>query len=553
MTYTRICCPHCDQTFGQEVRFFGHLTDIHGISDHLALYLETHCNGNHPKCQCSSECPEKLPWAGWKKGFTSKYARGHNARVDSIYLDPKRQEEFAAKRIKGYEAGKYTVWNKGLNKSTDIRVAVSSEKISKTLRRGYESGDIIDWRLKDPERASAASEKISKTKKKKFASGEIVPWNLGLTKSISASLQRSSDSIKAHYFAHPESSPRRHTPEHVVTLIEDSKNFDLLDDPTCYRNKYQKLRMRCKTCGAVQLKNIMMLTSTPVCFSCAPKESRGQLEVYDFVKSLSPDALLSDRSLIAPQEVDILVPKSRLAVEYNGLYWHSTAVLTDKMYHERKRRSIAAAGHKFLMIFEDEWRDRRHLIEGMLRHRLQQPMEVLDARRLTVERLNSKVSSAFFNSSHLEGSTPCAVSHGLVDGSGRLVAAMSLRRPFHASRAAESLEVARSATLPGVSIRGWLGRLTAASRRAATELGARSLISYVDARVGDGASYLAAGWVLEKSPGSPRFWWTNYQDRFNRFKYKADRGRGMSQEQVASEAGVVEIWGCSNYVMRLDT
>lgn len=550
MAYERICCPRCDQTFGQEVRFFDHLTDIHSIADHLALYLETHHEGRHPTCQCSPQCPEKLPWVGWKKGFTSKYARGHNARVDSVYLNSKRQEEFAAKRTKGYEEGKYSVWNKGLSKETHDSLRAAAEKKSITLRHGYETGRYLPWQLGKTKEDCESLAAISSTKKAKYSSGEIRPWNEGFTKETHPSLAIVSKKV-AESYTRREMGHRLSSDDVARRINVFSDKFRLLSDPSEYKKRrIDRLRFQCVKCGAEQLKSLAMLEESPICFSCAPKESRGQLEIYNFVKSLTPDALLSDRSLITPQEVDIRIPSARLAVEYNGLYWHSTSNLPDKMYHEKKRRLITAAGHRFFMVFEDEWRDRRPLVEGMLRHRIRRPLEVLDARRLTVERLSSKASSAFFESTHLEGSTPSTLSHGLVDSDGRIVAAMSLRRPFHASRAAESLEVARSATLPGLSIRGWLGRLTSASKRAASELGARSLISYVDARVGDGGSYLAAGWTLEKSPGSPRFWWTNYQTRFNRFKYKADRSRGMTQEQVAAEAGVVEIWGCGNYVMR---
>jgi len=128
---------------------------------------------------------------------------------------------------------------------------------------------------------------------------------------------------------------------------------------------------------------------------------------------------------------------------------------------------------------------------------------------------------------------------------------MSLRKPFHASKAILSLEVARSACLPGITIRGWIGRLTSASLKKAKSLGFQSIISYVDARIGDGKSYLSAGWQLDSAPKGARFWWTDYNKRYNRFKYRADKLRDLTQEEVAKEAGVVEIWGCGNYTVTI--
>lgn len=276
------------------------------------------------------------------------------------------------------------------------------------------------------------------------------------------------------------------------------------------------------------------------------------LEVYDFIKTLASDAILSDRKLISPREIDILVPSIRLAIEYNGLYWHSAANIADKNYHEFKRRAVEQTGHKFLMIFEDEWRDKRSVVESMIGHRLNICLERLDARKLKIEEIDTKTAELFFEMSHLEGHARSSSCLGLVDGTGRIVAAMSLRRPFHASRAATHVEVARSACLPGVAIRGWIGRLTSASLKKVRSSGTASLVSYVDSRVGDGRSYLSSGWCLESSPKIPRFWWTDFHNRYNRFKYRANKSLGMSQTEVAAREGVVEIWGCSNYVMVID-
>lgn len=549
MAYERICCPKCELSFGQEAKFIEHLKTVHGVSDHLALYLSLHHGGTYPSCACSSDCKEKIAWAGWKKGFTSKYVRGHNARLDSTYLNPARQAEFAEKRKAGYADGRYSSWNTGLTKETDERVAAMSQKIGASIRAAYESGSLSDWRRGDPEKAAAAAQKISQTRKEKYASGELAPWNLGLTKGISEAVSRAADSIAQNYVENPHASAKRFTPQDIVEIVKSTDEFELLTDPAEYKNKYQKLSIRCKKCGSVQNKNVMMLRVTPVCFSCHPKESKGQLEVHEFVRSLSADAVLSDRQLIAPQEVDVWVPSAHLAIEYNGLYWHSSSVLKDKDYHEKKRKCVAATGNKFFMIYEDEWRDKRAIIEGMLRHRLGRPLEVLDARKLHVEELDSTAAKVFFDSSHLEGHVRCSYALGLVDGRGRVVAAMSIRHPFHKSVAATSMEVGRSATLPGVSVRGWIGKLTSAAAKKSSSTGTMSLMSYVDARVGDGGSYVAAGWELAKFPGAARFWWTDFHNRYNRFKYKANKEAGLSQAAVAEAAGVVEIYGCGNYVM----
>jgi hypothetical protein len=522
------------------------LTDEHDIENHLQHYLDIHFDGIHPTCSCNEACQEKLNWMGWKKGFTSKYIRGHNARVDSVYLNPDKQIEFAQKRSEGYKQGKYSVWNSGLTKQSSEKVATASAKISSSLKEGYVTGKITDWHSLDPEKSIQVAKKVSETKKRKYASGELIPWNLGLTKDVNNSLLKSSVSIKENYKNNLDASAKRLSPDEVESRINETGIFELLSNPSDYRNKYQKLRLRCKSCQSVQLKNMMMIEATPVCHVCHPKESKGQLEILDFVRSLDIDAISNDRSVISPLEIDVLVPSNRLAIEYNGLYWHSSARILDKNYHEKKRLAAVNAGYRFFGIYEDEWRDHRDIVEGMIRHRLGRCLEVYDARSLKIEEIDPTTSNHFFEKSHLEGFARCLVTFGLVDEKGKVYASMSLRKPFHASKSSR-LEVARSAMLPGISIRGWIGKLTKQSLKYSKDKG---LMTYVDSRVGGGAGYTSSKtWKLEKENTGPRFWWTDFENRFNRFKYKADKKNGLTQAEVALNAGVSEIWGCSNSLL----
>jgi len=74
------------------------------------------------------------------------------------------------------------------------------------------------------------------------------------------------------------------------------------------------------------------------------------------------------------------------------------------------------------------------------------------------------------------------------------------------------------------------------------------LVSYADLRHGSGESYIKAGFE-EHSHTDVRFWWSDKSKRFDRFKFKADRARNMTERNVAAEAGVVKIYGCRNRVL----
>ena len=551
MAYGRVRCPRCERDFGQEVRLLAHLTEEHGVTDHLGLFLELNHGSQHPTCGCSPGCDVRLPWAGWKKGFTSRYARGHNARLDSVYLDPDRQAAFVEKRIEGHRTGRNKAWNAGLTKETDARVAAQATNTSKALVAGYASGSIVDWHQKDPDKAIEANRKQAATKRRLFSSGELVPWNKGLTRETSPQMAAIARAISETMTSDANASARRFKlPELERLLAPVADKFVVLSDLKTYRNRHQLLQLRCLACGSEQQKGLQALLVTPTCFSCHPKESKGQLEVLEFVRSLAPDAVSCDREVIRPKEIDVYVPSRRFGIEYNGLYWHSKPVIDDDKYHQAKADACAAAGIRLLSLFEDEWRDRRPIVEGMIRHRLGSPVEKLHARKLALREIDPIERKRFLSSSHLEGDARCSVAFALVEpSSDRIVAAMSLRRPFHKKHDGW-IEVARSACLPGVSVSGWLGRLTLACLRWAGENEKLGLMTYVDGRVGGGSGYRAAGWTLDRSSTGPRFWWTDYVQRWDRFKFKADKARGLTQRDVAAEAGVVQVFGCSNSVWK---
>lgn len=549
MAYEKIRCPCCDALFAQEKRFVGHLKEVHGIDDDFTLFLKTFHAGVHPKCVCSGECESLLTWSGWKSGFTSKYARGHNARVYSIYNDPERRQSMVEKRRDGFKAGKYSVWNKGLDKGSSDKIKDISEKISATLTEGHSSGRIVDWRA-DAEKAQAASKKSSFTKKLRYSTGETVAWNSGLTKETHASVERTAEKVSQSY--RKREAGKRLSVAELLDRVREAGKFTLVSDPECYRRRrVDRMLFQCNACGSEQSKSLAMFEESPVCFECHPKESTGQLEIYEFVKALGHDVHLSARDVIPPKEIDVWVPSKNLAIEYNGLYWHSSECKQDTHYHYKKLLACREVGVSLLSIYEDEWRDKKDIIKGMIRHRLMGCDRMYNARSLVLGEVSPDVAKVFFDSNHLEGHVVGLRYLGLFEPETReLLAAVSIRRPFH-RKYAGGLELGRCCTKLGCNVRGWLGKLSSAASQYVRETGASVLMTYVDMRVGTGAGYTAAGWKHVETGKEPRFWWTDFNKRMNRFSIRADSKNGISQADAAREAKVFQIFGMPNIIFHL--
>ena len=106
------------------------------------------------------------------------------------------------------------------------------------------------------------------------------------------------------------------------------------------------------------------------CLICFPYEivniSAEEIELFKFVKSLAPDAIQSDRIIISPYELDIYIPSKNLAIEFDGLYWHSDENKSND-YHLEKTNTCLRKGIRLIHIFEDEWREKRPIVESRIK------------------------------------------------------------------------------------------------------------------------------------------------------------------------------------------
>ena len=62
---------------------------------------------------------------------------------------------------------------------------------------------------------------------------------------------------------------------------------------------------------------------------------------------------------------DVIVPEAKLAIEFNGLYWHSYPRMS-RGRHYRKRRHAESQGYRLLTIWEDDWTIRTEVVQWVL-------------------------------------------------------------------------------------------------------------------------------------------------------------------------------------------
>lgn len=262
------------------------------------------------------------------------------------------------------------------------------------------------------------------------------------------------------------------------------------------------------------------------CPTCFGKRSRAEEAVCAYVRALASDVIERSRKIIAPMELDTYVPSALLGVEYNGLFWHSSAspgFVSGS--HLRKWRACQEKGVRLFAIFEDEWLnpEKQVLIKAMLRWRLGQfDGPRLDARRLRLERLEKNEQfEPFFEKSHLDGHAQASFAYGLFEGNA-LRACASFRTNFN-----QELEVARLATDPSVSVRGAAGRLLSAVDG--------PLVSFSNNRLSNGDVYKKLGFTLVQH-NRPSYWYTDGFVRVWRWRCRRNNDPAILERFPTEEA-----------------
>ena len=168
------------------------------------------------------------------------------------------------------------------------------------------------------------------------------------------------------------------------------------------------------------------MNGCPKCSNSGP--SRAECEIFNMVKLVCSDAIQSDREQLDGLELDIYIPSSKLAIEYNGTYWHSEQY-KDKKYHQEKFLKCREKGIQLFQIWEHDFVDpvKRRIIWSMLCVKLGLAKRVF-ARKTTLRECGFKVVKAFYNANHLQGVGQCHSNqiHHVLEFEGDIVMAMSV-------------------------------------------------------------------------------------------------------------------------------
>lgn len=161
------------------------------------------------------------------------------------------------------------------------------------------------------------------------------------------------------------------------------------------------------------------------CRKCAlAGTSRGQQQIEKICRDLGVKCE-TDYKFIGRKELDIFFPTMNKAIEFNGTYWHSTAIAKNLNIY-RKKLLAERQGITVLNIYEDELKFSPQVVEKTVKHFLGMSKKV-NARQCALEVIEAETANIFYEDNHLQGGVTARL-HLALYCSDELVSAMSFNR-----------------------------------------------------------------------------------------------------------------------------
>src|ERR1035437_974719 len=287
----------------------------------------------------------------------------------------------------------------------------------------------------------------------------------------------------------------------------------------------------------------------PRCPVCYPLDiSKGQFQVQEYLKSLNIDISSNNKILISPLELDVVSDMHKIAIEYNGLYYHHDKKV-DKNYHLNKTLLCKNIGYRLIHIFEGEWLNKRTIIESRIKS-VFGLNEKIFARKTTISKLSHKETKNFLEKNHLQGMCPSSINLGLIHAN-ELIAVMT----FGKSRFDKNFdfELLRYASALGINVVGGASKLLSNFKKT-HPIG--SIISYSDNRWNTGNLYKNIGFQYSHTSPPNQYWSLdrinllgrqNFQKHKLKEKLKIFDNNMYAQDNMYNN-GYLRIWDCGNDV-----
>lgn len=524
------------------------------------IYCLDHNYTEIPKC---SICGKPLKFKSYANGYQDYCSRACRFSEEAWKKSEEKQKKTNLERY-GVEYTSQAAVKKEKTLQTNLkRYGVTNpsktkeiqDKIKRTVQERY--GTDVYWKSEDfKKKASATWQKkygvdwISKADKIKEKAKEVFIKKYGVDNPFK--LEKSKKNQKENYH------------KKAIKNIQDTKGYEIefIDDKTF------KVKNGCKIHGDIIIKNSIFYTRTkperlavaplcPICNPIASQSSGIEITIKNFLDLLGVNYIENNRKLLGGQELDIIIPDKKIAIECNGIYWHSEIFKLDKKYHQNKSLKCKNAGYQLIHIWEDDLAMHKDIIFDYLKSKLGLVDKKIYARKCNVKELSVDLCKKFLSENHIQGFIGSKIKYGLFYND-ELVACMTfgpLRKALGQSAEPEVFELYRFAVKQGYSVIGAASKLLSHFKKNNSW---KEIITYAKLDYSNGNMYEKIGFEYD-SITPPNYFWVskNFNLRKNRFNFRKseisdESNKHMTEVEIMHSKGYYRCFDAGNlkYIMK---
>jgi very-short-patch-repair endonuclease len=267
-------------------------------------------------------------------------------------------------------------------------------------------------------------------------------------------------------------------------------------------------------------------------------------KVIDLLNQYQIAYEVNTRKIISPKELDIFIPSKKIAIEINGIYWHSELNGKDKTYHLNKTEECEKQDIQLLQFWDIEVEQKWDIVSSMLLSKIGVSLTKIGARHCSLGNTPKQQEQDFLNQYHLQGYTPSTVCLGLYYKN-ELVSLMSFGKPRFSRNV--DWELLRFCNKINTQVIGGASKLF--SRRPNG-----SILSYSDRRYSLGFLYEKLG-LNQIRTTCPSYYYLKGGMMENRMKYQKHKlprlletfDPSLTEWENMQLNGYDRVWDCRNY------
>jgi hypothetical protein len=293
--------------------------------------------------------------------------------------------------------------------------------------------------------------------------------------------------------------------------------------------------------------------------------SKGETEIKEFIEGLGFEIYKGkNRKLLEGKEIDLIIPKLKIAIEYNGLYFHTEEMGKNSTYHLNKTLACNQLGYKLIHIFEDEWMTNRELVKSKLKHILGVSDGIkIGARKTIIKEIIKEDKSYFLDEFHIQGNDKSDIFYGAYYND-ILVGVMTFNSQRNMTKNNDGeYELSRFSTRQGYVISGLSSKMI---KQFITDYSPKSIISFADRRWttdGNNNMYISLGFELVSILKPTYFYYSSKINRYKRY-HKFSFGKNnlkkkytnldfnKSESDLTKELGYSKIWDCGLFKYKIN-